>query len=445
MENSYLIKKTPLYNSWIALALFVFILIFQPNKATFYAMRPSDGWLLFCLINQYRNGCNIAIPFKNRLFIRNFGLYLGALAIVATLIQASYAYLTFNISFVFHFYRFLRFLLIFKFVENIFSNFSSDDANKFWRIFTFMGIIALILSFLEFFGIQPYKQIIIDNYYAAPEETLDEYIINVERLAGLMGSANHSAIFLVTTLIYPLLKIVNDDTPTINKTIFTVYVFAIIYVLVIMSASRAAIFISLLMLVFILIAATRRLKEALSVLVMILLLTISGIYLHHRFGSEIIIQDRITEAMRGEKFELSTEGIGKWTGRNELWKDRFNTFQREGNPISVLIGLGYTKAYEDYYDNGIIGTFMNNGLIGLILKLFLFYVFIKFGFFRAIRFYREKEIDLSYLVFAFGALTLLFYESTGDMTDHYKLGQLFYLFLSVVLVANGKVYMENRQ
>lgn len=434
--NPSFANRPPFYSSWIGLSIFVFILIFQPGKATFFAIRPSDVWLWYCLFLQFKNGYNIIFPFKNRLIIKNYGLFIGILAIIATLIQASYANLALDISFVFQFYFFLRFLLIFKFVENILGNFTSDDAQKFWRVYTLMGIIVLILSYLEFNDIKAFKLLMVNLYYESPADSITGYLIQVDRLCGILGNPNSTAILLVTTLPYPLLKIANKGSWLMDRIIYGAYVLVTAYVLVVMTGSRSAIFISLLMPVIILIAASRRLKDLLLVVTVTLLLTAIGAYLYHRFESKIIVQDRITESIRGaEDYQLSTEGLGKWTGRYDLWQDRLNTFNREGNQLAILLGLGYTKAYEDYADNGLLSAFINNGLIGLILKLFLFYIFITSGFLRAIRHYVHFEIDYLNLAFAFSAFALLLLELTIDVIQHYKLGQLFYLFLSISILS----------
>lgn len=445
MDNSLLIKKNPFYRSWIAIAVFVLMLIFQPERATFYAIRPSDVWLLLCLFLQVKNGYNITIHFRNRFLIRNYGLFMGVLAIIATLIQASYANLSLDISFIFNFYRFLRFLLIFKFVENVLFYFNSDDAQKFWKVYTLMGLGVIILSFLEFNEIMPYKLIIMDLYFYN-SDIIPAYLIKVERLAGVMGNPNATAILLVSTLPYPLLRIGNDGGRLIKKIFYIVYIFAVLYTLVVMTASRTAIFVSLLIPVLILIASFRRLKEVFLVVTLMLILTVTGIYLYHQFESEIIVQDRITTAIHGEKnFQLSAEGLGKWTGRDELWLDRLRTLQSKGNQLVILLGLGYTKAYEEYADNGILSAFINNGIIGLVLKLSLFYIFVISGFLKAIRNYRHFEINISYLAVALSAFALLMWESTADLIESYKLGQLFYLFLSMVLIMNSKDFLTDNQ
>jgi hypothetical protein len=210
-----------------------------------------------------------------------------------------------------------------------------------------------------------------------------------------------------------------------------------------MTGSRTAIFISLLIPAIIIITKLRRLKDLLFVVVLILLVTAAGVYLFQRFKSEIIIQDRITEALRGENFKTSFEGIGKWVNRYELWQDRFKTFKSEGNQLSILLGLGYNETYEAYADNGLISAFINNGITGLLLKLFLFYIFFTSGFLKALRNYHRYEIDISYLAVALSAFVLLLWELTADLTEHYKLGQLFYLLLSIIMLINGKISSTN--
>ncbi len=431
-----IINRIPVYNSWIALVIFITVLIFQPDRATFYAIRPSDVWLLLCFYLQITKGYNITIPFRKRLLIKNYGLFMGILAIIATVIQASYAKLSLDTSFIFYFYKFLRFLIIFKFAENILINFRLDDVKKILRVYTLIGIVILILSFLEFYNINPFRLIIIDLYYYNMN-LIGAYIIKAERLAGVMGNENATAILLVSTLPYPMLKIGNEGDHLVKKILYIGYVLTVVYVLVVMTGSRTSIYTTLLILVFILIAALRRLKEVFSIVTILLLLVGIGVYVYNRYESEIFVQERITDAFIGENLNVSTNHTSVWSARIELWQDRFRAFNKEGNQLAILLGLGYTGAIDNYSDNGLISSFINNGITGLILKLILFYTFVVYGFFKAMRNYHRYEIDLSCLALALSAFALLMWESTADMIEHVKLGQLFYLFLSMVLIMNN--------
>jgi len=280
-------------------------------------------------------------------------------------------------------------------------------------------------------------------YWDRPEDLFEEYLINVDRLAGVMGNPNITAMLLVTTLTYPLLRIGIGGSILIKRILYSIYILATIYVLLVLTGSRTSIFILLIVFSFILIATSRQLKEVLLYLILTLIMTGTGLYLYQRFKSNIEVQGRITESVQGKNFQFSAKGIAEWTGRDEMWQDRLNTFNREGNQLAILLGLGYTKVYEDYADNGLLTTFINDGLTGLILKLFLFYFFIKYGFFRSIGYYIHFKIDYFNLAFMLSALSLLLMESTIEITQHYKLGQLFYFFLSITMVINGKIFSKN--
>lgn len=445
MKNSVNLIRVPFYSSWIGLIVFVILIIFQPSRMTFYAIRPADVWLLFCLILQYLNGYNTVLPFQNRFPVKYYGLFVGILAIVATLVQAAYSNTPLEVSFIFVFYRFIRFLLIFKFAENILKGFSSEDARKFWRVYTYMGVFTILLSFLEFYSIEPFKHIIMNLYYERPDAELDEYLIQVDRLAGLMGNPNTTALLILTTLIYPFIRLISKKVSFITRIFYTGYILSAVFVLLVMTGSRSSIFTLALLFAVVIFSKLHKLEELLLVVVLTLLLTVTGFLLYNQFKSEIIIQDRVTGTMQGESFEFSLTGIAKWSGRYDLWQHRFNTFKLEGNQLAVLIGIGYTTSNEDYADNGFISTFLNNGIIGLLFKLLLFYIFVTKGLLRAIRHFRRNEIDTPYMVFALSAFALLLWEMTADLTDHYKLGQLFFLFLSITLFINSKILHSKKQ
>lgn len=435
------LNKVPYYSSWKAIILFIIIIILQPREATFFAIRPSDIWLLFCLFLQVKNGFNSHINISCRLLIKYYGFFIGILAIIATIVQASYNRISLDISFLFQFYFFLRFLLIYKFVENILSIAKIEDELKLWKSYTFLGIFILILSFLEFYDIGSFKLIMMGLYYSRPEDTVEEYLVQADRLAGVMGNPNTTAIFMLTTLTYPLLRIINSSDKIIKTLFFLIYVIAVVYSLIVLSGSRTAIFILLVIVLFAFIVAFRRLKYFLTFLFLTLLLVGIGFYFSNHLQFEVSVQDRIKEMINPQNnVEISVKGLGKWSGRYELWKNRLDTFHNKGNPLAAIIGMGYTKAYTDYADNGFLTTLINNGMIGFFLKLTLYYLFITAGLYRAFRYFFMSKLDYSSLAFGLNALALLIMELTIDITDHYRLGQLFFLLLSATMILNIKAF-----
>lgn len=442
--NPNLIK--PFYSKWSALSIFVSLLICQPATFTFYAIYPSDIWLLLCITLQYLTKYNNVIYIRNRFIILNYGLFLGLLALLATIVQALYANISLNTNFIFHFYRFFRFVLIFKFTENIFSNSYSHYSRNFLKVYTIIGLLILILSILEFYQIGPLKSIMIRFYFSANEYLLEEYVSNVlKRLYGILGNPNATAIVLLSTLIYPLLRVVNRDCSMIKRGYYTLFFLAVLYVLFVMTGSRTAIFVLIFILFIIIISSLKKIQDSITVILLILMVTFLGLTLFHRFESKISVQDRILESFSKDEFQLSAEGIANWSGRGDLWKDRFRTFKREGNPFAIFIGMGYTKAYKDYSDNGFISTFMNNGLIGLTLKLFLFFIFTTGGCIKAVYNFRNSKINLTALSVALSTLVFALWELTADMLEHYKVGQIFYLFFSMTLILNSEKFLKDKK
>jgi len=433
-------KSAPFYCNWIAIAVFVLLLVFQPHRMAFYALRPSDGWLIICLALQYLNGYFGEITFRKKFLIKNFGLFMGVIAIIATIVQSSYAKISLDDSFIFNFYRFLRFLLIFKLIENTIIVSGNIVVRKLAETLTFTGIIVLIFSFLEFYGIQPFKSIIMSLYYARPESELESYLQEVDRLAGVMGNPNTTALLLLTTMIYPISQLKNRNVKLTGKIVFGLFTITGAYVLFTMTGSRSSI-ITLVIIVIIFIAATSRtLKELLQAIVLLAFLATAGFFVNKQFNNNIVVQERITDSFRKSNFELSLKGFAIWTGRYELWNYRFRTFHNEGNQLAPIMGLGYTVPDQDYADNGFISTYLNNGIAGLLLKLLLYYFFLAYGFRGTLLKYRIYEIDMCNLVISLMAFSLFLWELTADLTDHFRLGQLFYLLLSLTMIQTSRQF-----
>ena len=100
--------------------------------------------------------------------------------------------------------------------------------------------------------------------------------------------------------------------------------------------------------------------------------------------------------------------------------------------------MGYTKKYEDYSDDGFLGSFVNNGIIGLFLKLYLYYLIFILGIKNGIHLFRKYNI---YIIISLVLIVTIFLmsEITIDTLEHYKLSQLFYLFISLNILYNFKV------
>jgi hypothetical protein len=437
-------KLRPFYVDWIAAAVFVLLLVFQPHQMAFYALRPSDGWLILCIILQYFNGYFNAISFKKRFLIEYFGLFIGLIAIVATLIQASYANITLDNSFIFNFYRFFRFLLIFKLIENIVVILGNIAIKKLLETLTITGLLVVVLSFLEFYGVEPFKSIIMSLYYARPESELESYLLEVDRLAGVLGNPNTTALLLLVSMIYPLAQLKNKKVSFVGKIVFITFLIAGTYVLLVMTGSRSSIITLIFIVVLFIIVTARNLREFLISFVLMVFLAAAGLFINKQLNRDSFAQERITDSFRRTNFDFTIKGFAVWTGRYELWNHRFRTFHNEGNQLALLIGLGYTVPDQDYADNGFVSTLINNGIIGLVLKFSLYFLFIFYGFRGTVRNYRFNRIEMINLVISLMAFALLMWELTADLTDHFKLGQLFYLLLSITMIQTSRCLIPSK-
>ena len=122
-------RKT-FYNSWFSLIVFVGLIIFVPYKVSYFSFKASDVWLWMCLALQYLHGYYLKADFRNRLFIKTLGLWMGVIAILGTLFQAWHDGTRFEPEFISEFYRFFRYFLIFKLVENVVVNSTLWDPLK---------------------------------------------------------------------------------------------------------------------------------------------------------------------------------------------------------------------------------------------------------------------------------------------------------------------------
>lgn len=171
--------------------------------------------------------------------------------------------------------------------------------------------------------------------------------------------------------------------------------------------------------------------------------------MYGKYLPNIKFQERILNVFSGEmsggnKINYSIKGFGEITGRSELWNNRIKTFSKHGNPISIIFGLGYTKIYEDYSDDGFLGSFINNGISGLLLKLYLFYLVIILGIKNGIYLFRRNN---NYIIISLVLIVTIFLmsEITMDTVERLKLGQLFYLFISLLLIYNIKTVEHVRK
>ncbi len=437
-------RKT-FYNSWFSLIVFVGLIIFVPYKVSYFSFKASDVWLWMCLALQYLHGYYLKADFRNRLFIKTLGLWMGVIAILGTLFQAWHDGTRFEPEFISEFYRFFRYFLIFKLVENVVVNSTRWDVKKFFYAYTAMGGIVVVLSFLEFYAVGPFKDIVLSFYYIVPDQTFDEYFEEFGRLLGVMGNSNATGIYMTSTLVFPFFFLILKRESLLMRLVLVSYVLLALIVIVFMTASRTSIIISILLFLFVVLLSFAQVKNFVRFIVFMIIGILLGVFLYSEYGAEITLADRVTYFFEGRSTSGEKVGFIESLGRNELWLNRVHTFEHHANPVAAVTGMGYTHVYKEYSDNGLLSSFFNGGMAGLILRCALYFLVFKYCVWDAFKRYKRVSADAFPLITGVISFAFILWELTADLVEHVKLGQLFYLTFSFSVIYVARFYGRGKK
>ncbi len=136
--------------------------------------------------------------------------------------------------------------------------------------------------------------------------------------------------------------------------------------------------------------------------------------------------NRVFFLFESKSVEGKESDLLELTGREDLWKERLHVFNNNGHDLSLLFGMGFTKIYYDYADNGLLTYFINFGLVGLLLKFFLYFLIYKLLVF----FIKKSRINFGISI-SFILISLLLYEFSAETLDHIKLGPILLIFIQL--------------
>jgi O-antigen ligase len=290
----------------------------------------------------------------------------------------------------------------------------------------------LPISFFEFYDLYNFKVIIAGLYFPSFSGDLggkefnigaDQYISAFEneaftyRALGFTGNANMTAIFYSICASIITVFLLNTKR-WINIIFFSAILLACLALILTVFGSRTATLIVIInFILFALLNRKNRLQINTRILsIVFLIVTLISILL-----ANDLIQDRVIGTI--DEYAVSQDLV-QTSGRSDFWDERFEDYYKYSNPVSLFIGLGYTKLFEDFADNGLLSSFMNRGLIGFTFHV-IFILLILFQF--------RKVSRLTYytyypLIFYAILACCIFFEGTGDPSEHYKFGQFYFLF-----------------
>jgi hypothetical protein len=362
---------------------------------------------------------------------------MGITAVIATIFQAEQDGMSIEPVFFSHFYRFFRYLLIFKFSENVILSSHPKDFLKFLNAYTVIGTIVIVLSFLEFYSVGPVQKMIVSLYFVVPDQTFAEHFKESGRLSGVMGNSNATGIFMTSTIVYPVFSLALRNNKSMKKILFLVYLLAAIFVIVVMTASRTSIIISGLIFILLLLFSFSKIQNAIRFAFVFVSAVLLGVFFYTQFASEFVIPDRVVNISEGKDTRGESAGFWETVGRNELWKDRLTTYQNHAHPFAALVGMGYTKLYKDYSDNGLISSFFNLGLGGALMRLFLYYLVIRYCVIRSFKNFKRSNNNYHPIILGTISFVFILWEFTAETIEHIKIGQLFYLFFCATYIYNA--------
>lgn len=429
---AYNLNKINFSNSWKSLAVFLILVLFQPHNITFFAIRFSDVYLWILLYFQIKDNTDFKKTLGEYSFIIYFGWIMGAIAVIATSLEFLYLDKPFNPSSLFSIYRWCRLSLIFWFISNI--KLQEDDFTKILGLFNILLLFFVPLSLMEYFDILGVRDIIGKIYYPTfsgkvgdvyVEKSAADYVGMFDqedfqyRAMGFAGNPNASSIFYTMTGSIAIVNIfLSKKTKDLVFSI-TMLIASIIPILISFGSrtSLMGIFFNGILVI----ALSGKLKRKTFRVVTIVL--IFNIVISYLISADVI-QGRIFNTIDDYN---KNQDVLKTTGRDDLWSERLSTFIIMGHPLAPFIGMGYTKFIDDFADNGFLSSLTNRGAIGLVIHIIL-YVYVIRRIRNIKKFSILSTVPLKLLV----ALTsLMIFETSADMLEDYRVGQVFFIFLGI--------------
>jgi hypothetical protein len=410
-----------LLSSWFSISVLIALIIFIPYKASIFTFKPLDFWLILVLIY---NANKIILP---RNHLGDILLAISFLSVISTFLQASKDFVPFNLVFFSHFYRYFRLVLIMVMVKSLLKD--AYSMTKVISSYYVIGFATILMSFIQTLDIAPFSNFFNDLYVDKDiTYSLVGYGI-LERFGGIMGNPNSMAILLCSFGGIAIAKLAYLKSIIWSRVLSISYFISIFIIVAVYTSSRTSVVALLLMLVIALLKTS--LKQAFYFAMVLL---IPFIFITSKINFEDYENINRVLFLFETKTSQGDEGnIAEITGRDELWQDRVDVFFEKGHDLALFFGMGYTKIYKDYSDNGLLTYFVNFGLFGLILKIVLYVMFLKLIYYLF-----RSNVDYMRMSVGLMITSLLLFEISAETIDHIKLGLLFILFVQMGIQIKDK-------
>jgi hypothetical protein len=418
-----------IYLSANSIVFLILVILFQPSRATFLSIRPSDVVLLGIYISQVLSGAP-RIEITSFKFLKNFGIYYATIVAISLLVlvyHSLYEIPLFNLFFIYHF---VRFYLIFIVVSKILIY---DDKFE-TRLFSgyLLIIFAVILTACaQYYQIEPFSNII-DKYYVE-DELLDIYSLEELRVTGIIGNTNGLAIIMASAapvFIFNLLKKGQNSLirHAVNLVGFILLVLAVIF----LTSSRTSLVAIMFCLLFILLINIMKDSEHnINILFIIIISVIVLIIVSPAI--EKFLPERVYVFFENPLQDKRDEG--NLFNRTFFWEGKMKIFNYVKYPMKGVFGLSNIEEDLTFADNGILTSYFNAGIMGIALRITLYFYFIillaKITIIHQAS--RSGQTDLMFLAVMIATL-LMFFDFTAEVLEYYKISQVLYIYITISVV-----------
>lgn len=445
--NPLVNKAVPFTNSWKMVAIMLLLVTFQPNGLTLFSLRISDFFMFYILLFQKTENKFFKNNLKEYNFIRFFGITMGIVALIATLLENSIFESTINFKGLAQTYRWFKYTMIFIIISNV--KFTTKNYESIIRYYVIALLAFTPIIYAEFYDFYNARSIVGAVYYSSfsgklgntyYQRDINDYVYEFDnedtsrtyRAIGFAGNTNAVAIFyaLGSCLLVPLILF--------SKRSFQVYIsigiyFLFISTILIAFGSRTAIVAVLNGLIVGLLYFVSKRNDFKRIFFFTII--IYGVFMF--LNSRDLIQERIFETI--DDYNKTGGDIFKTSGRDGLWEERINNFNRYGHSLAAVVGMGYTPWLENYADNGYLSSFLNRGIIGAVYHIaFFILILIKF---RLVNKY--LKISLVPISLFLALLSLIYFEFSAEMIEDIRIGQVFFVLVSLFLKSLKDTYYTN--
>ena len=404
-----------IFSSWFSVSILIALIIFVPYNVSYFTLKPFDFWIFILLIFNINH---IKIP-NNSLVKIILGI--AFLSVFSTFLQALKDSQTLDLVYFSNFYRYFRLILIMVLINSLSLN--NSKISQLIKSYFYLGAIIVLICIFQIFSISPFADIF-NNIYN--NENLTSGIIGydvVDRFGGIMANPNSMAVLLTSFAGVAITSLTHKKRRNILSIAGNVVFYVLVLIIVaVFTASRTSVLILLLMtLIWLLTSEFRRSLYLFLIFPALFILISSKIDLTQYENLDRVFnlfESRTTSGELGDVIEL--------TGRENLWNERLSVFFAKGHDLAIIFGMGFTSLYYDFADNGLITFFINLGIVGLIYKLFLYYITIRLLYFL----FTNRRI-YSCMAVSLILLSLILFEVSAETIDHIKLGPLFFAFIQI--------------